>query len=479
VFGYTTGLGNVGIGFCAGNMTQTGCDNFAAGCNALVNNTSGCNNFAQGTSSLSANTIGRNNLAVGYNALKTNTSGNNNVAIGCFALYSSPDGNDNIAIGAWALSINSAITGGNIAIGACALCTNTFGWGNVAVGCNALRFNSGGNCNTAQGQSALFRNTTGCANTAVGTSSLAGNTIGNCNVAIGPGALYASNATGGNVAIGVNAGCLLTTGVNNTIIGSLPGTAGMSSTVLIGAGATERIKVDATGMSINSNFMLGTGGSLGGTAGNQVTLATLRSNNFNGNQLEITDTRTTAGTSWNTAATRIQEKIDDTWMGFVEFNGTSNNGGVTVGAGTSTAGPTSVSNIMYVKSSGVDITGAITATGDITAFFSDRRLKTNVCVITDAVTKVRALTGIRYTPNQLAEQLGFATDESIVGLFADELEAVLPEAVKLAPFDSDENGDSKSGENYKTIQYEKVVPLLVEAIKELSREFDEFKKKFS
>jgi len=135
-------------------------------------------------------------------------------------------------------------------------------------------------------------------------------------------------------------------------------------------------------------------------------------------------------------------------------------------------------NIQYVAACH-EFTGALTTTGDITAFFSDRRLKTNVCVITDAVTKVRALTGIRYTPNQLAEQLGFATDESIVGLFADELEAVLPEAVKLAPFDSDENGDSKSGENYKTIQYEKVVPLLVEAIKELSREFEEFKKKFS
>jgi hypothetical protein len=66
-----------------------------------------------------------------------------------------------------------------------------------------------------------------------------------------------------------------------------------------------------------------------------------------------------------------------------------------------------------------------------------------------------------------------------VGLFADELEAVLPEAVKLAPFDRDENGRSKTGENYKTIQYDKVVPLLVEAIKELSREFAEFKKKFS
>jgi hypothetical protein len=110
--------------------------------------------------------------------------------------------------------------------------------------------------------------------------------------------------------------------------------------------------------------------------------------------------------------------------------------------------------------------GYITAAGDITAFYSDRRLKTNVTAIPNALNKVMALNGILYTPNELAESFGFKSGENIVGLFADELEAVLPEAVKAAPFDTDENGVSKSGENYKTIQYEKVVPLLVEAIKE-------------
>ena len=114
----------------------------------------------------------------------------------------------------------------------------------------------------------------------------------------------------------------------------------------------------------------------------------------------------------------------------------------------------------------VTVTGTITATGDITAFYSDRRLKTNVATIPDALTKVMSLNGILYTPNALAESFGFKAGENIVGLFADEVEAVLPEAVKPAPFDTDANGNSKSGENYKTIQYEKVVPLLVEAIKE-------------
>jgi hypothetical protein len=62
---------------------------------------------------------------------------------------------------------------------------------------------------------------------------------------------------------------------------------------------------------------------------------------------------------------------------------------------------------------------------------------------------------------------------------AQDLLKILPEAVKLAPFDRnvDENGvlNSKSGENYLTIQYEKLVPLLVSAIQELSKEIERLK----
>jgi hypothetical protein len=112
-------------------------------------------------------------------------------------------------------------------------------------------------------------------------------------------------------------------------------------------------------------------------------------------------------------------------------------------------------------------TGGITAGGDITAFSSDRRLKENFRPITNAVEKVVALNGVIYNWNALANELaGYDRNVEVVGLIAQELEVVLPQAVKPAPFDTDENGNSKSGENYKTIQYEKVVPLLVEAIKE-------------
>jgi hypothetical protein len=122
-------------------------------------------------------------------------------------------------------------------------------------------------------------------------------------------------------------------------------------------------------------------------------------------------------------------------------------------------------------------TGEVRATSEITAYYSDRRLKDNIEVITDALGKVRALSGVTYTGNQLAKQFGYDIEKRQVGVLADEVEAVLPEIIRPAPFDIDAHGNSISGENYKTVQYEKIVPLLIEAIKELSLEIEELKKK--
>jgi len=130
----------------------------------------------------------------------------------------------------------------------------------------------------------------------------------------------------------------------------------------------------------------------------------------------------------------------------------------------SSAGYVGIANTAPAQA--LHVTGQIIATSEITAYYSDRRLKENVNPINNAVEKVLNLNGITYTPNDLAESFGFEKNVDVVGLFADEVEAVLPQAVKLAPFDQTAEGVSKSGENYKTVQYEKLVPLLVEAIKE-------------
>lgn len=119
--------------------------------------------------------------------------------------------------------------------------------------------------------------------------------------------------------------------------------------------------------------------------------------------------------------------------------------------------------------------GAIYATGNITAYYSDQRLKTVSGRIENALDKVDSLSGVYYTNNDVAKAHGYTSEDVQVGVLAQEVEAVLPQVVKAAPFDLDENGNSKSGENYKTVQYDRLVPLLIEAIKELRAEVKELK----
>lgn len=124
--------------------------------------------------------------------------------------------------------------------------------------------------------------------------------------------------------------------------------------------------------------------------------------------------------------------------------------------------------------------GEIRATNNITAYYSDNRLKTDVTLISDALSKVQALKGITYRSNDLAAAFGYTNTDLQVGVLAQDVEAVLPEIVKLAPFDTeyiDGKERSISGEHYKTVQYEKLVPLLIEAIKELTMQVEELKKK--
>lgn len=122
--------------------------------------------------------------------------------------------------------------------------------------------------------------------------------------------------------------------------------------------------------------------------------------------------------------------------------------------------------------------GELRCTNAITSFFSDERLKENIKPIENALDKVCALRGVTYQPNTLAESFGFAK-EDMIGLLAGDVEKNVPQAVKPAPFDLmriQEGIDiSRSGENYKTVKYEMIVPVLVEAIKQLRSEIETLK----
>jgi hypothetical protein len=122
----------------------------------------------------------------------------------------------------------------------------------------------------------------------------------------------------------------------------------------------------------------------------------------------------------------------------------------------------------------------IAATGNVTAYYSDERLKTKTGSIENALQKVQSLEGFTYVENDLAKSVGYSNDKQQVGVSAQQVQSVLPEAVSLAPFDyetNEETGEitSKSGEEYLTVDYSRLVPLLIESIKELKTEVDDLK----
>jgi len=137
-----------------------------------------------------------------------------------------------------------------------------------------------------------------------------------------------------------------------------------------------------------------------------------------------------------------------------------------------TTGSNSNVNSFGVGTSASGVAGELRAAGQISAYYSDRRLKMNIEEIDNALQKIENIRGVYYNQNDVAERLGYQDYSRQVGVIAQEIQKILPEAIKPAPFDLDTNGVSKSGENYLTVQYEKIIPLLIECIKELKRRTD-------
>ena len=153
-----------------------------------------------------------------------------------------------------------------------------------------------------------------------------------------------------------------------------------------------------------------------------------------------------------------------TWL--TSISGTIVSGAV---ATATTANALNTSNNYQVNSFGVGTSatgtaGEIRATNNITAYYSDDRLKTRSGNIQNALAKVMTLNGFHYQANEVAQALGYVAKPE-VGVSAQEVQAIMPEVVVPAPID----------EKYLTVHYDKLVPLLIEAIKELKAEIDTLK----
>ena len=105
------------------------------------------------------------------------------------------------------------------------------------------------------------------------------------------------------------------------------------------------------------------------------------------------------------------------------------------------------------------VDGDFTAAGQIAAF-SDARLKDNIETVDNALDKVSSMRGVTFTRNDKVDK-----EKKYVGVIAQEMQEVVPEVV---------NHDE--GKDVYTVDYDGLVGVLIEAIKDLKNEVDELKR---
>jgi hypothetical protein len=105
--------------------------------------------------------------------------------------------------------------------------------------------------------------------------------------------------------------------------------------------------------------------------------------------------------------------------------------------------------------------GTLRMNGDIIAYYSsDERLKDNLIPISSASYKITQIGGYEFDWNK--ESKDYSGHD--VGVIAQEIEKVLPEVVVTR------------GDGYKAVKYEKIIPLLVQGLKEQQEEINQLKK---
>ena len=344
-------------------------------------------------------TTGFQNAASGFDALHANTTGSENTATGYDALLSNTNGNSNTADGHEAL-IN-----------------NINGFNNTAVGFSAMLDYGSGTDNTAMGQSVLNFNTTGSFNTAVGETALGVNTTGRFNTGIG----YNANVGAGNLTNATAIGAHATAGASNTLV--LGGTGSNAVNVGIGTstpGATLEvdspnqlgvwIKAPETGVGAGLDlFTTGSGGM-------QWEILNTGSNSAQGpNKLNIRNTGNDVPTILAGGQVGIATRTPDTTF---SVNG------------------------------GADKPG-----GGSWGTFSDRRLKTIQGSYEAGLSQILQFNPVRYRYRQ-ENALGITDNQEHVGLVAQEVQKVIPEAV------------SANNQGYLLVNNDPIIWSMLNAIKQ-------------
>ena len=139
---------------------------------------------------------------------------------------------------------------------------------------------------------------------------------------------------------------------------------------------------------------------------------------------------------------------------------------ITISGGTISSATGSGAAFPYTGSAQITgslgVTGSINATDDIVAYStSDARFKSNISPISDPLYKLNQIRGVEFNWLENSEYHGFKGHD--IGVIAQEIEKVLPEVVTTR-----DNG-------YKAVKYEKIIPLLIEAIKAQQSQINDLK----
>lgn len=150
-------------------------------------------------------------------------------------------------------------------------------------------------------------------------------------------------------------------------------------------------------------------------------------------------------------------------QGATGIQGATGSGGLT-GSGSSTYLAKWSSGTNLSTGSAYESAGTVYSTDFVAS--SDARLKNILGFVDGGVSKINALNGVRYEWNPLALSLGYTNDRAPeLGVLAQEVMAVIPEAVVV-----DDKG-------YLRVSYDRLVPVLIEAIKELNSKYEELERR--
>ena len=464
----TTGANNIYIGYLTGRNNTTGYENLFLGTRAGEKNRNGLQNTYLGTYVSQFNSTGSYNLVAGFGAGRNSQGGQNNVILG-YNAGAQNQINDNIFVGTH--SGNQTTTGReNTFLGSWSGANQELGSKHIFIGATAGRFSTGGLTNIFMGYASGLHNEGGDHNIFLGDSTGLNN-LGRQNIFMGSRAGMSNEQGHNNVFIGTHSGIENTHGTYNTFLGNYAGFGNFN-------GAQNTFLGYASGYTNQAgrcNVFVGHYSGYGNIYGKYNTFMGYGagSANTNGDQnVFIGDSAASANTTgkYNVVigsragkANIIGEK--NVFLGYKA-------GGNEIGSNKLHIANSASNTLIYgdfdggmvgintsSPSEALHVDGNVLASGSYIT--SDKRFKEDINVLDSPMDRLSKVEGVSYTLKSTLTSRIASNKQSKnrrFGFIAQDLKEVFPDMVVEG-----ENG-------YLAVNYDAMIPVLVEALKELKKE---------